>query len=143
MFVHSARNLKDIKNSHSNVTDLSQHTDTAILYQLAAFLLLYFAAGLAYFSSPGVVVRGDKKDVTVIDAIYFVVVSITTTGYGDLKPVAWHARVITCLFVLVGLGVCSLGGGVFANHLLNSQRRQTKGTFEEEMSREMARVKKV
>jgi len=45
---------------------------------------------------------------TVIDAMYFTVVTFTTVGYGDLYPVSTGQRVWGTIFVLVGIIV--LGG---------------------------------
>jgi voltage-gated potassium channel len=43
----------------------------------------------------------DSYDGTVdlIDAIYYATVTITTTGYGDITPVAPHARVLSAIIV--------------------------------------------
>jgi voltage-gated potassium channel len=38
-------------------------------------------------------------DVGLIDAIYYATVTITTTGYGDITPVAPHARVLSAIVV--------------------------------------------
>ncbi len=48
--------------------------------------------------------RGSYTDtadgrVSFIDAIYYATVTITTTGYGDITPVAPHARVVNALLV--------------------------------------------
>jgi voltage-gated potassium channel len=37
--------------------------------------------------------------VTLIDAIYYATVTISTTGYGDITPVAQHARIINAIVV--------------------------------------------
>jgi voltage-gated potassium channel len=39
------------------------------------------------------------KSVSLIDAIYYATVTITTTGYGDITPIAPHARVINAIVV--------------------------------------------
>ena len=39
------------------------------------------------------------------DAIYFAVVSLTTVGYGDLKPLQTSARLITSLMIVFGVGI--------------------------------------
>jgi len=45
---------------------------------------------------------------SVIDALYFVVVTITTCGYGDLYPKDDIQRLYACFYVLIGVAV--LGG---------------------------------
>lgn len=41
----------------------------------------------------------DGSDVTMLDAIYYASVSVTTTGYGDITPVSSAARLITSIVV--------------------------------------------
>jgi voltage-gated potassium channel len=40
-----------------------------------------------------------QGEVTLIDAIYYATVTITTTGYGDITPVADHARVVNAVVI--------------------------------------------
>lgn len=64
---------------------------------LAAFLVLLVAA-LAYVGRDGYVdAKGDG--VSLSDAIYYSTVSITTTGYGDIRPESDSARLLTTLLV--------------------------------------------
>ena len=46
-----------------------------------------------------------------VDALYFVIVTITTVGYGDLVPLTDKAKIFTVFFMVAGL-VC------FARELL-------------------------
>lgn len=41
----------------------------------------------------------DGSDVTMLDAIYYASVSVTTTGYGDITPVSSTARIVTSIVV--------------------------------------------
>ena len=38
--------------------------------------------------------------ISFIDALYYATVTVTTTGYGDITPVATHARLINALLIL-------------------------------------------
>jgi voltage-gated potassium channel len=42
---------------------------------------------------------------TVLDALYFTVVSLTTVGYGDLHPETSVGKVFTMIYLLVGIGL--------------------------------------
>jgi len=44
---------------------------------------------------------------TVLDALYFSVITLTTVGYGDLYPHSPAGKVFTMIYVLVGLGLIS------------------------------------
>jgi potassium channel subfamily K len=48
---------------------------------------------------------------SMVDALYFVIVTITTVGYGDLVPLTDKAKIFTVFFMVAGL-VC------FARELL-------------------------
>jgi len=44
-----------------------------------------------------------------VDALYFVTVTLTTVGYGDLLPTTDSSKLVTCVFITVGLlvmGTC-------------------------------------
>ena len=45
------------------------------------------------------------EDWTVIEALYFSVVTLTTIGYGDLHPTSAGTQVFTIVYILIGLGV--------------------------------------
>jgi voltage-gated potassium channel len=63
-----------------------------------ALLLLTIVVVLVYLDRDS---YNDTSDGTVglIDAIYYATVTITTTGYGDITPVAPHARVLNAIIV--------------------------------------------
>jgi len=69
------------------------------------------------------------EDWSVIQALYFTVITLTTIGYGDLHPTTEFSRVFTIFFVLAG--VSTLLG--FLNFILGRtvkeqvERRQQKG----------------
>jgi voltage-gated potassium channel len=69
------------------------------------------------------------EDWTVVQALYFTVITLTTIGYGDLHPTTEFSRVFTIFFVLAG--VSTLLG--FLNFILGRtvkeqvERRQQKG----------------
>ena len=65
---------------------------------LLALGLLLIIVALVWFDRDSYTDNWDKK-VTLIDAIYYATVTITTTGYGDITPVAPHARVLNAIVV--------------------------------------------
>jgi len=65
---------------------------------LLALLLLAFVIAIVYLDRGSYTDNADGR-VTLIDTIYYATVTITTTGYGDITPVAPHARLINAIIV--------------------------------------------
>jgi voltage-gated potassium channel len=42
---------------------------------------------------------------TLIEALYFSVVALTTVGFGDLHPTSDFVRLVTVLYILIGVGI--------------------------------------
>jgi voltage-gated potassium channel len=45
------------------------------------------------------------EDWSIIQALYFSVVTLTTVGYGDLHPTSDGTQIFTIIYILTGLGV--------------------------------------
>ena len=45
------------------------------------------------------------EDWTLIEALYFSVVTLTTVGYGDLHPTTAGTQIFTIVYILTGIGV--------------------------------------
>jgi voltage-gated potassium channel len=60
--------------------------------------LIVFVAMLTYFDRGGYA-DADGTDVDLLDAFYYSTVTITTTGYGDVRPESDTARLLTTLLI--------------------------------------------
>jgi voltage-gated potassium channel len=65
---------------------------------LIALAMIVFVALLAYVERDGYIDPEDDS-VSLLDAFYYSTVSVTTTGYGDIRPVTDSARLTTTLLV--------------------------------------------
>jgi voltage-gated potassium channel len=64
------------------------------LFIVVLFLLL---SGTLFYSS--------IEGWSIIDSLYFSVITLTTIGYGDLHPTSALSRIFTIVYVLMGIGV--------------------------------------
>lgn len=85
------------------------------LTQCFLAVLLYLAVAVMAFSFV-------FDHFSVIDAMYFAVVTFTTIGYGDLTPTNNGARLFTCFFALSGIGFLGIALGVIGNNMIEAQR---------------------
>ena len=75
---------------------------------LLAAAVLAVTVLVVYIDRDGYVDNNDTtKDVDLVDAIYYATVTLSTTGYGDIAPVAAHARMINA-FVITPLRIAFL-----------------------------------
>jgi voltage-gated potassium channel len=106
---------------------------------MIAFLLLFVSLGRLYrdmFKQPetrallmmalGVVVIGvvfytNVEHWSLVNAIYFCVVTLATVGYGDITPTTDTGKIFTVFYIIFGLAVI---GGFFATlgKLIDPQR---------------------
>ncbi len=66
-----------------------------------------------------------------LDSVYFVVITLTTIGYGDLSPATSAGKVLTIFFAINGIAVLLL--------LYDSIRRVRTGRYRERLAREHER----
>jgi hypothetical protein len=82
---------------------------------------------------------------SLIDALYFSIVTIATVGYGDVHPVTLPGKILTVLIIVTGVGTFL---GVIANAtemMLNKREKQVRfeklnmviGTFFSEVGRQL------
>src|SRR5512136_904858 len=128
---------------------------------MIAFLLLFVALGRLYrdmFKQPetralmvlalvvlitGVVFYTNVEHWSLVNAIYFCVVTLGTVGYGGITPATDAGKLFTVCYILFGLGVI---GGFFATlgRLIDPQRFLSLGGGAQEMTKvreELARLR--
>lgn len=79
------------KPTRSPLREVGRRLGIALLALLAASLLVYLDRG-GYADSAG-------GPLSLLDAVYYATVSLTTTGYGDVVPVTPEARLLTILLI--------------------------------------------
>ena len=85
-----------------------------------------------------------------LDSIYFVIITMTTVGYGDLYPSTDAGKIFTMVFSVIGVAgalyfFSVIGSSIFKKHVeekVSEIKRDTKKQEEvkEEIKREVRRV---
>jgi hypothetical protein len=75
----------------------------AAAYMMIGVLWMYFYGIVQYLHPGSFSVGGTAKPLSVIDLMYFSFTVLTSTGFGDISPVAPQARAICVLQQIVGI----------------------------------------
>ncbi len=74
----------------------------AVLHDPETRALPFIALGLLLF---GTIFYWRAEGWTLIESLYFSVVTLTTVGFGDLTPTSDFVRAVTVVYILVGVGI--------------------------------------
>ncbi|QPF84379.1 ion transporter [Bradyrhizobium genosp. L] len=92
-----------------------------LLSVLVIFLMVVFLASVAEYY-----LERDVQPQTfgsVPAALWWAVVTLTTTGYGDVVPITPIGRIVAAMVMISGLGVFGLWTGILATGFANETRR--------------------
>ncbi len=64
------------------------------------------------------------EDWTLVEALYFSVVTLTTVGYGDLHPTTPGTEIFTIFYILTGIGVFVALLAAVAQHYIEQKSEQ-------------------
>ena len=92
-----------------------------LLSVLVIFLMVVFLASVAEYYLERDVQPGTFGSVPA--ALWWAVVTLTTTGYGDVVPITPLGRVVAALVMICGLGVFGLWTGILATGFAAETRR--------------------
>lgn len=95
-------------------------------YFIATFVIITILLGLMF------IVYYAEKDQnssmnTLSDAFWYLLVTVTTVGYGDISPVSRFGRFIATLLVLIGVVLFGALSGKSASLLFERQRKKDRG----------------
>ncbi|XP_057528932.1 two-pore potassium channel 1-like [Amaranthus tricolor] len=91
--------------------------------KITTFLSLYLLIGAITFYLIKDQIKGKKTTNTIIDALYFCMVTMTTVGYGDLVPQTSLAKFLACTFVFSGMALVGLVLSQGADYLVEKQEK--------------------
>ncbi|XP_024960008.1 two-pore potassium channel 1-like [Cynara cardunculus var. scolymus] len=91
-------------------------------WKVAVIFFVYLAAGTLCFHLARHQIKG-KKTNSVLDGLYFTIVTMTSVGYGDLSPDSNLTILLACLFVVLGTLIVGLVLSKAADLLVEKQER--------------------
>jgi hypothetical protein len=80
-------------------TSLNEVFSTRYRRQASLALLAYFCVGIGYYCG--------QQGFSILDALYFIVTTVLTIGYGDYTPNSTPQRLFTCFFIVFGVLIVS------------------------------------
>jgi voltage-gated potassium channel len=92
-----------------------------LLSVLVIFLMVLFLGSVAVYFCERDVQPGTFGNVP--SALWWAVVTLTTTGYGDVVPITLFGRMVAALVMICGLGVFGLWTGILATGFAAETRR--------------------
>ena len=105
------------------IAKIRRRKGVGLWFLLIVVLISMFGNALSFY-----VFDGDLQDVSVGDALWYSIVSITTIGYGDLTPVSTGARIGTVVFIVVlGLSAFTTAVGIGVDWILDMQFKERTG----------------
>jgi len=113
--------LKVLQITSQNVRKFPQKTK--LDYATFVLFLVIIFGSLLFF----IVERGVNPEVTSYEsAIWYTLVSMTTTGYGDIVPVTLFGQIIGVLIILAGMGYVSLVTATLAYSFIDIFRKTSR-----------------
>lgn len=85
--------------------------------------LIIIAACLMFFVEHPV---QPKKFASIPDTLYWAVITLTTTGYGDMVPITSLGKLLTGMFSLMGVALFALPAGIITSGFLEEIRKSRK-----------------
>jgi voltage-gated potassium channel len=106
------------------IVDIFRHRINELLLSLILTTsLIIIAACLMYFAEHNA--QPDRFK-SIPATLYWSVVTLTTTGYGDMVPVTGIGKILTGLIMLTGVAFFALPAGIITAGFLEESRKNRK-----------------
>ena len=103
---------------------------------LYANLWIAFALYLAFAVSCLQAVRDEPGFETFVDAVYFIAITVTTVGYGDISPQTDAGKIFMLFFIIVGIALATVVISKITDLIVDAKER-SEVKAQEELDRSM------
>ena len=99
--------------------------------QCATLIVLLFA--IIMMVTVFLTTRGFKGQSTIkiVDALYYIAVTLGTIGYGDIVPDSTFTKLFTCFFILIGFGFIDYAFNLWISYICDRQHALLLGYMDE------------
>lgn len=91
-----------------------------LLSLVLTIFLIIIASCLLYFAEHNLHTKGFES---IPDSIWWAVVTLTTTGYGDVVPVTPIGKILTGIVLIMGIALIALPAGIITTGFLDEMRK--------------------
>jgi len=113
----------------NRIRTFKKHIDKLRIISLLLFVLIFGSIGFYHFE------RGSEGVEGIWDAVYWVIVTITTVGYGDFTPKTTGGRITFVLVALGGIGTIAYVIEQLVSFSTKSQLKKLFGSGAEKMKK--------
>lgn len=93
---------------------ISEAKEEVMIFLIATIILLYLSAvGIYYFEHDA----QPQNFASIIHSLWWVLVTLTTVGYGDVVPITVGGKLFTFVILICGLGVIAIPAGIVSSAL--------------------------
>ncbi|EFJ16025.1 hypothetical protein SELMODRAFT_450196 [Selaginella moellendorffii] len=133
------RRLKKSRTAPAMTSDYSKRCgdDDKPRLESAARIARQAAVGFCIYIAIGVLIYVWRRDEfsgtrthTLVDALYFSIVTMCTIGYGDIAPVSSTTKLYCCVFVVIGMGFIDVLLSGMVAYILERQEELLMGAVE-------------
>jgi len=112
------------KSANMIVSVFKKRSNELALSFILAFFLIILASCVIYFAEHQAVMPGEteSKFHSIPATIWWAVVSLTTTGYGDMYPITTIGRILASVIMLTGVAFFALPAGIITAGFIDEFR---------------------
>jgi len=118
----SVRRKSSTMDENDEAADITKSNSTMIL--AVSLVIGYLTLGILFYTH--------QEGWSVVDALYFSFVTLTTVGYGDLGPTTDGSKMFTAVFVFCGIGLIGGAIGILASYILDKQEQILRNAIQDD-----------